>query len=85
MWTSPVQYPGSTTRTCWLTSLGCRRALRSDTSGTYTNLVGDLRFVRRGSRLQVAGTGGVNARYYRQSFADFTASDYHVGFGCPPG
>ena len=49
-------------------------------SGTYTNLVGDLRFVRRGSRLQVAGTGGVNARYYG-NLADFTASDYHVGFG----
>jgi hypothetical protein len=49
-------------------------------SGAYTNLVGDLRFVRRGSRLQVAGTGGVNARYYG-NLADFTASDYHVGFG----
>lgn len=53
-------------------------------SGAYTNFVGDLRFVRRGSRLQVAGTGGVNARYYG-NLADFTSSDYHVGFGLSAG
>ena len=52
-----------------------------DTSGKYTNFEGDLRFVRRGSRLQVAGTGGVNARYYGSPFAEFIAPDYHVGFG----
>lgn len=52
-----------------------------DISGTYTNFVGDLRLVRRGSRLQMGGTGGVNARYYSSPIADFVASDYHVGFG----
>jgi hypothetical protein len=49
-------------------------------SGAYTNLVGDLRFVRRGSRLQMAGTGGANARYY-SGLGEFVASDYHAGFG----
>jgi hypothetical protein len=51
-----------------------------DPSGAYTNMVGDLRFVRRGSRLQMAGTGGANARYY-SSLGEFVASDYHAGFG----
>ena len=68
-------------RTCWLTSVWWHRPPPLDTSGTYTNFEGDLRFVRRGSRLQVAGTGGVNARYYGSPFAEFIAPDYHVGFG----
>ena len=52
-----------------------------DTSGKYTNFEGDLRFVRRGSRLQVAGTGGVNSRYYGSPIAKFIAADYHTAFG----
>jgi hypothetical protein len=48
--------------------------------GAYTGLLGDVRYVRRGSRLQLAGTGGASARYY-PGLSEFVAADYHAGFG----
>ncbi len=49
-------------------------------SGAYTNLVGDLRYVRNTPRLQVATTGGLSARYYT-SLNQFAANDFHGGAG----
>ncbi|NOT25662.1 MAG: hypothetical protein HOP16_06115 [Acidobacteria bacterium] len=48
--------------------------------GAYTNLLGDVRYERRGSRLQLGGTGGASARYY-PGISEFLATDYHAGFG----
>ncbi|MEZ5420645.1 MAG: hypothetical protein R2708_25335 [Vicinamibacterales bacterium] len=49
-------------------------------SGAYTNLIGDLRYVRNTNRLQVAATGGASARYYT-SLNQFAANDFHGGGG----
>ena len=48
--------------------------------GAYTNLVGDVKYARRNSRLQLAGNGGASARYY-PSISEFVAADYHAGVG----
>ena len=49
-------------------------------SGAYTNVIGDLHYVRNTTRLQVAATGGGNARYYT-SLNRFAANDFHGGVG----
>ena len=49
-------------------------------SGGYTNLVGDLDYGRRTTRVQVAATGGANARYYT-NLNKFAANDFHGGAG----
>lgn len=49
-------------------------------SGAYTNLVGDLRYVRSTDRFQVAATGGASARYYT-GLGEFAANDFHGGAG----
>ena len=49
-------------------------------SGGYTNLVADLDYGRRTTRLQVAATGGANARYYT-NLNKFAANDFHGGAG----
>jgi len=49
-------------------------------SGFYTNLVGDLTFRRQGERLQFVAGGGASARYYT-SIQEFAASDYHAAVG----
>lgn len=49
-------------------------------SGAYTNLIGDMNYVRRTTRAQVALSGGANARYYT-GLQKFAANDYHGGFG----
>lgn len=49
-------------------------------SGAYTNVVGDLRYVRRTSRVELAATGGLGARYYR-NLNKFAANDFHGGGG----
>ena len=48
--------------------------------GAYTNLLGDVKYARRGSRLHLAGNGGASARYY-PGLSEFVALDYHAGFG----
>ena len=49
-------------------------------SGAYTNLIGDLRYVRSTGRFQVAATGGASARYYT-GLGEFAANDFHGGAG----
>lgn len=49
-------------------------------SGAYLNLLGDLNYVRRGTRLQLAATGGANARYYT-GLGKFAANNYHTEVG----
>ena len=49
-------------------------------SGGYTHLVADLDYGRRTTRLQVAATGGANARYYT-NLNKFAANDFHGGAG----
>lgn len=49
-------------------------------SGVYTNVLGDLNYTRRTSRLQLAANTGANARYYT-SINAFAANDYHGGAG----
>ena len=51
-----------------------------EVSGGYTNLVGDLDYGRRTTRVQVAATGGANARYYT-NLNKFAANDFHGGAG----
>jgi len=51
-----------------------------EVSGAYTNLVGDLDYGRRTTRVQVAATGGANARYYT-NLNKFAANDFHGGAG----
>ena len=80
-WTSPVRVSGVYDENLLADFGVVTPSPTLDPSGTYTNFVGDLRFVRRGSRLQVAGTGGANARYYPSPIAEFVAYDYHAGFG----
>lgn len=49
-------------------------------SGAYTNASGDLRYVRRTTRADVAASGGVGARYYT-NLNRFAANDFHGGAG----
>lgn len=49
-------------------------------SGAYTNVVADLRYSRRTSRLQVGATGGLSARYYT-GLNEFAANDFRGGAG----
>ncbi len=51
-----------------------------EVSGSYSNLVGDLDYGRRTTRVQVAATGGANARYYT-NLNKFAANDFHGGAG----
>lgn len=48
--------------------------------GSYTNLIGDLTYTRRTSRMQLAATGGANTRYY-VNLNRFAANDLHSGLG----
>ena len=51
-----------------------------EVSGSYSNLVGDLDYGRSTTRVQVAATGGANARYYT-TLNKFAANDFHGGAG----
>ncbi len=52
----------------------------ANSDGFYSALVSDMTFTRRGSRLEVAATGGASARYYRD-LKQFFGTDYHAGLG----
>ncbi|MFN7981772.1 MAG: hypothetical protein U0Q11_07930 [Vicinamibacterales bacterium] len=52
----------------------------ANSDGFYSSLVGDMTFTRRGTRLEVAASGGASARYYRD-LQQFFGTDYHGGFG----
>jgi hypothetical protein len=49
-------------------------------AGFYTNLIGDLTFVRRPARVHTSATAGANVRYY-PNLGRFVASDVHGGVG----
>jgi len=60
------------------TSPDSSRLANSD--GFYSALVGDMTFARRGTRLELAATGGASARYY-SDLQQLLGTDYHAGVG----